>query len=289
MSDYLTTKELAELLRIKERKVYDLAASGEVPCSRAMGKLLFPRAAVNAWLARNSSGLEGLMPPPKIFLGSHDPLLEWALGASRCGIASYFDGSLHGIERFAQREGLASGLHLYDPERDDWNSHVVRAHCERLPVVQVEWAKRQRGLILGEAAAGQVESLGDLKGRRVVPRQTEAGAQALFLHLLEAAGLSPEDLDLQPPVRSEVDAALAVLEGKAEAAFGLASLAAQYRLAFQPVIWERFDLVVERRAWFDPPFQTLFEFCRSDSFKARAQELVGYDVSQFGKLHFNGP
>jgi len=36
MSEYLTTKELAELLRIKERKVYDLAASGAVPCSKAM-------------------------------------------------------------------------------------------------------------------------------------------------------------------------------------------------------------------------------------------------------------
>lgn len=31
---YLTVPELAELLRIKERKVYDLAASGAVPCSR---------------------------------------------------------------------------------------------------------------------------------------------------------------------------------------------------------------------------------------------------------------
>jgi len=31
------------LLRITERKVYDLAATGKVPCSRAMGKLLFPR------------------------------------------------------------------------------------------------------------------------------------------------------------------------------------------------------------------------------------------------------
>jgi hypothetical protein len=40
---YLTTRELASLLRITERKVYDPAATGKVPCSRAMGKLLFPR------------------------------------------------------------------------------------------------------------------------------------------------------------------------------------------------------------------------------------------------------
>ena len=36
--------------------VYDLAASGQVPCSRAMGKLLFPRREIEAWLARESSG-----------------------------------------------------------------------------------------------------------------------------------------------------------------------------------------------------------------------------------------
>ena len=289
MSEYLTTKELAELLRIKERKVYDLAASGDVPCSRAMGKLLFPRDAVNAWLARNSSGLEGLSPLPQIFLGSHDPLLDWALSASQCGIASYFDGSLHGIERFARQEGLATGLHVYDPERKAWNSHIVKSHCGSLPVVQIEWAKRRRGLILSEAVAGKVESLGDLKGCRVVSRQAEAGAQTLFQHLLAAAGLSPGDLTLLPSVRSEVEAALAVLEGKAEVAFGLAALAAQFRLAFKPVIWERFDLVISRRAWFEPPMQKLLDLCNREDFVARARELAGYDVSQFGRVHFNGP
>ncbi|WP_407943286.1 helix-turn-helix domain-containing protein [Mangrovicoccus ximenensis] len=48
--EYLTVRELAELLRLKERKVYDLAASGELPCSRATGKLLFPAAEIRAWI-----------------------------------------------------------------------------------------------------------------------------------------------------------------------------------------------------------------------------------------------
>mgnify|MGYP002820403384 CR=1 FL=1 len=48
MTEYMTTKELADFLRIKQRKVYDLAASGNIPCSRAMGKLLFPRAEIEA-------------------------------------------------------------------------------------------------------------------------------------------------------------------------------------------------------------------------------------------------
>ncbi|MEE9589560.1 MAG: helix-turn-helix domain-containing protein, partial [Hyphomicrobiaceae bacterium] len=123
MSEYLTTKELAELLRIKERKVYDLAATGEIPCSRAMGKLLFPRAAVEAWLASASSGLDRageVQSRPNVFLGSHDPLLDWALRESGCGLATYFDGSLDGLERFAAGEGIASGLHIYEPAAKQW-------------------------------------------------------------------------------------------------------------------------------------------------------------------------
>ena len=127
--EYLTTKELAELLRIKERKVYELAASGEVPCSRATGKLLFPRHAIDAWVAHKSSGLASDVPlhRPNVFLGSHDPLLEWALRESRSGLATYFDGSLDGLKRFADSEGIAAGMHVYTPETADWNSPLIRA------------------------------------------------------------------------------------------------------------------------------------------------------------------
>ena len=40
----------------KERKIYELAASGEVPCTRAVGKLLFSRHAIESWLRKHSVG-----------------------------------------------------------------------------------------------------------------------------------------------------------------------------------------------------------------------------------------
>jgi len=290
MSEYLTTKELAELLRIKERKVYDLAASGDVPCSKATGKLLFPRKAINAWLADHSSGPDraNAAARPQVFLGSHDPLLEWALRESRCGIATFFDGSKDGLERFAASEGIATGLHLYDAASGTWNSNAVAARFAASPVVLVGWAKRQRGLIVSSMLERAIGAMADLKGRRVAPRQPESGAQEHFLHLLQGAGLADGDIDMIAPARTEADAALAVLEGKAEATFGLASYAAQYRLPFVPLVEEHFDLLLDRRAWFEPPMQRFLAFCRSDAFAARARELAGYDVSEFGQVRFNG-
>jgi len=285
--EYLTTKEVAALLRIKERKVYDLAASGAIPCSRALGKLLFPRREIEAWL--QGEGTAASSAPrasrPRVVLGSHDPLLDWALLESRADLASFLGGSHDGLERFARGEGMAAGLHIHEAE--GWNVETVRERFSEGDCVLVEWAWRQRGLILPETLAEEVHDLADLKERTLAPRAPETGSQTLFDMVRAEAGLKPEDLKQIAPARSEADAVLAVVDGKADAAFGLKCLARRFRLAFVPLIDERFDLLVSRRAWFEPSFQALLSFCRQPVFAEKAAELGGYDVSGFGKVHFN--
>ena len=105
MVEFLTTKEVAALLRIKERTVYDLVKEGSIPVSRVTGKLLFPRELVEAWVRRNAEtegGIEAVMRPPPVLAGSHDPLLEWAIRESGSGIATFFDGSLDGLSRVGE-------------------------------------------------------------------------------------------------------------------------------------------------------------------------------------------
>ena len=53
-SQYMTTREVAALMRVKERKIYDLVAKGDIPVSKTTGKLLFPKDAVLAWIAKDS-------------------------------------------------------------------------------------------------------------------------------------------------------------------------------------------------------------------------------------------
>jgi len=288
-AEYLTTKELADLLRIKERKVYDLAASGDIPCTRALGKLLFQRAAIDDWLGRHGSGETGAPAAvPTVFLGSHDPLLEWSLREADCGIATYFDGSLDGLERLDRSEGIAAGLHLFDAASGTWNVAAVRERFGHRPVVLVEWAWRERGLIVEAGNPKGIGSVSDLKGRRVVPRQAQAGSQVLLDHHLAEAGLAERDVETIHAARTETDAALAVQEGQADAAFGLLSVARQYRLDFVPVVRERFDLLVWRSEWFEEPFQKLLELRRSQDFAIRAEAMPGYDASGFGRVHYNG-
>ena len=289
MTEFLTTRELVDLLRIKACKVYDLATSGEVPVSRAMGKLLFPRAGIDAWLARNSSGAaaDTAVRAP-VVAGSHDPLLEWALRESRAGLATLFDGSFDGLERFAMNQAIASALHVYEPIAGHWNSHLIAARLAAAPVVLLEFAWRQRGLVVAPERQSDFGDMSALRGQRVVPRQPEAGSQVLFEHLLGQADVSVGELSFTPSARTESDAVLAVVNGKADVAFGLQGLAQQYGLGFVPLLRERFDLLVDRRAWFEPELQRFNEFCRSDALIDKAQELGGYDVDGFGKVQFIG-
>ena len=286
--EFLTVKELAALLRIKERKVYELASSGEVPVSRVTGKLLFPEAEIRAWIAQGRSGGETLSASrPTIFLGSHDPLLEWSLRQSRCGMATRFDGSVDGLDRFAAGEGVACGLHLHDEARDDWNVPQVADRFAGENVVLVGWVRRSRGLVVRPGDAGAIRTIADLAGRRMVARSAETGTQVLFERLSAAAGLAAGDVTVTETAPSESDAVQAVAQGGADAAFGLETVARLYGLAFVPVLDERFDLLVDRKAWFDPPFQTFLAFVGSDAFRARAADMAGYEASDAGRVRWN--
>lgn len=290
-SEYLTTRELAALLRIKERKVYDLVAGGKVPYSKTTGKLLFPRAAIDQWLQDSSVGIpssrENSAARPNVFLGSHDPLLDWALRESQGGMATFFDSSIDGLERFQRREGSATGLHIYEPGGDSWNVSAVSPRFADDNVVLCHWGSRTRGLIVGDRHADSVASLKDVCDLRFAPRQEKAGSQRLFISLLEQHAIRPDSIDVIAPQRTEVDAALSVVENRADFTFGLQSVASQYRLPFVPVITERFDLLIDRRAWFEPGLQALFAFTGTDTFRDRAGELAGYDISELGAVLFN--
>ncbi|WP_417207972.1 substrate-binding domain-containing protein [Antarctobacter sp.] len=281
--EFLTVAELAELLRLKERKIYDLAASGAVPCSRATGKLLFPAREIREWIAEHSTGSATPAARPAILLGSHDPLLDWAVRESRCGLATYFDGSLDGLGRFLAGEGVACGLHVYDPASDDWN---IAAVAQARDAVLIGFARRRRGLVL-RPDGPRVENLPDLAGLRFAPRQPLSGTATLFDHLAGEAGLPVGHLTLTAMARTETEAVQAVARGEADATFGLETVARDFGLRFVPLMDERFDLLIDRRAFFEPPMQGLMQFCQTGDLRIQAARLGGYGLDAVGTVRWN--
>ncbi|MEX0758629.1 MAG: helix-turn-helix domain-containing protein, partial [Tistlia sp.] len=107
-SELMTTREVADYLRLKERRIYELVRQRAIPCTRVTGKWLFPKPLIDLWLSRHLEGSPPASAPPPVVAGSQDPLLDWAVRESGCGLALLPGGSLDGLARLARGEALAA-------------------------------------------------------------------------------------------------------------------------------------------------------------------------------------
>lgn len=293
MPELMNTREVAEYLRIKERKVYDLVREKRIPCARVTGKWLFPKRLIDAWLADGTElprDIHILAPPPPVIVGSHDPLLDWSVRESDCDLALLASGSLDGLRRFVDGEAMVCALHVLDGRTGEYNIPVVEALGAN--AVLIEWARREQGLVVAPGNPLAITGVEDLvrKKPRVVLRQQGAGSRILLERLLEQAGIALDALTtLEQPARSETDLGQAISEGKADAGLGVRAAAHAFRLDFVPLYQERCDLLIRRRDYFEPPVQRLLAFAHSSAFAVRAAEMSGYDVTTTGRIVWNAP
>lgn len=289
----LTTTEAADYLRLKERKLYELVAEGAVPCTKVTGRWLFPKAELDQWLSSSLVRPDGVAAanPPPIVGGSHDPLLDWALRESGCGLASLPEGSEAGLHRFAAGGLLAAAIHLHAMESDepDANIDALRARGDLRDAVLIAVGRREQGLLVAPGNPLQLRTVEDMvrTGARTAVRPAGAGAQLLLLALLHRAAIAFEKLTVAgPPAPTGSDVGQAIRAGRADCGIATRSVAEAFGLDFVPLLWERFDLAMRNRDYFRPPLQRLLGFLRTPEFAARGQELGGYDISGAGTVRY---
>jgi len=293
MPDLLTTDEAAAYLRLSERKLYELVANAAVPCTKVTGKWLFPKAALDRWLAAGLVAPAALAqaPAPPIVGGSHDPLLEWALRESACRLAGLPEGSEAGLARLARGEVTAAAIHLHRLDGDDEtaNADAVASAPGLHDAVLIAFARREQGLVV---APGNPLTLTDVASiaaarARLALRPPGAGAQLLLVALAARAGIAPGALAAVKPVcPTGPDLAHAVRSGRADCGIATRAIAQSAGLGFVPLTWERFDLALRRRDYFLPGPQALLKLMRTAAFRERAAELTGYEAGEAGEVHW---
>jgi molybdate-binding protein len=181
-------------------------------------------------------------------------------------------------------------MHLLDPDSDLFNETAAREWLPGRPIVGIVWAWREQGLIVPAGNPQALASVADLArpGLRVIGRQPRAGSHVLLGHLLSSAGIRLDQVGfLAEPALAEDEVAAAVADGRADVGFGIEAEARARGLGFLPLLRERFDLVMERRQYFETPLQRLLAFTRTDAFRRRAGHLGGYDIAATGSVAFN--
>lgn len=288
----LTTAEAADYLRLKERKLYELVAAQEIPCSKVTGKWLFPRADLDRWLLAGMARPPGVVPaePPPIVGGSHDPLLQWVLSESRAGLAILPEGSKTGYRRLLRGEVVAAAIHFHDPADPTVDANIawVSAEPSLYDAVLFGFAAREQGLLVAPGNPLRLDGLSSAHARdaRLVVRPEGAGAQQLLAMLLERERLSMAQFTTVGPAPTGPDIAQEIRAGHADCGIATRAVAIAAGLDFIPLATERFDLLMRQRDSYRPPLQRVLALLRSPAFSARARELGGLDVTGAGSIRW---
>jgi len=188
-------------------------------------------------------------------------------------------GSLHALREYAEGRADIAGFHVpidrhARSERAPF-LHWLRARRDRL----VRFADRDQGLILARGNPARVKRLRDVAeaNLRFVNRQPGSGTRQLIDRMIADENIDAAALNRHGHEEFTHPAVAAtVASGGADAGFGLRAAAAEYDLAFVPLVRERYFLAVRAKDIGRPPAARLIEALKSAEFARHVRRFPGY-------------
>ena len=290
MKELMTTRELADFLRLNEKKVYQLIRDGNIPHVKIAGKWLFPKAHVLRWIDENVQRERDIQ-----IIGSDDILLGRLLslysGANFPGSIMFYSsiGSLKGIEALSLKKGQACCIHLLDMETGEYNLPILNRMLSPQKYVVVNLWHRTQGLIVKKGNPHAIKGIGDVlsKDVRFVNRNEGSGTRVLIEYLMRQSGVTEKSINgFSDTEDSHLAVALKVFLNEADVGMGIEYVTHLVPLDFIPLQEERFDLVVPKELWPTSIMQQFISYIRPEKIAAVSRNLPGYNLVETGKILF---
>ena len=295
-TDLMNVREVARYLGINEKKIYFLAKTKKIPCTRVTGKWTFPKQLIDRWIDASASGSiaqSRSMTDRSVLLaaGSDDPALAVLhdLYGTRGPAAPLFMatvGSGAGLESI--RSGVAdfATAHVLDPARPGAGGRAAQDLLPNAAIV-VELFYRELGWVVPQGNPKSIESVRDLARPklRFINRQSGSGTRVYFDQQLVRARMSGKRiLGYDETVSTHLEVGLRVLSGRCEVGLATRTTAHLLGLDFVPLTRERFDMVVPKDRFFSEGMQSVLGIVGSQEFRHRVGALGGYDVAESGRI-----
>ena len=284
----LSVPQLAELLHINEKKVYQLAAEGDIPCTKVTGKWLFPKQMVQDWIEQSSAA--GTVADRLVLSGADDLLIDrlcrrTTLDLGRSATLCYLpSGSMHGLRLLAARRVDGCFFH-WGVNENSARRHLglLRSFKEHSQWVTVRCLYRNEGIAFSPQSVSLLNNklkdffsdgseqlsvqskarlLKLLASEKVVwaQRHHESGTQRLLEDICYECGLQPDRLGADINYYAgEHETASAVAHNQAGVALTSEAVASEYGLQFVTINRVAIDLVLSRKTYFRPLVQTLLK------------------------------
>lgn len=290
MEELLTTRELAELLRLNEKKVYQLVREGGIPHVRITGKWLFPRWHVLRWIEENVQREKDIL-----IAGSDDILLGRLLASySRekfpKSLTFYSPiGSLNGIQCLILHKARACCVHLLDEQTGEYNLPFLRRLLSSQEYIVINLWYRNQGLIVKKGNPLGIRGLEDVvrKRSRLINRNTGSGTRLLLEYLLGQRGIpKAEIVGFSDEVETHLEVGFRVFFEEADVGLGIEYVTHLLSLDFIPLREERFDLVVPKDLWHTTIMKEFIAYINPFTIRRLSGSLPGYNLKETGKVLF---
>jgi putative molybdopterin biosynthesis protein len=295
--EMLNTKDIANYLNINEKQVYRLIKEKKIPATRITGKWTFPRKLIDEWIIESANENIGVKKTRElkdhiVVMGSNDftiELLSHELSRKFPEFSLSFSnaGSIGGLIALGMGSSHVAGCHLFDIRTGEYNLPYLPRYLPDLETIVVNLVYRDLGLILRPGNPLNITGIEDLAqpGIRIINRQEGSGTRILFDFELKRLRIDPNRINgYEKEVNTHNEVAMAVLSGMAEAGLGILSAAKMLGLEFIHITKERYDLVIPKEHYSAKPLTALLEAIRSQEFRAKIEQMGGYDTRDSGKV-----
>jgi molybdate-binding protein len=209
--------------------------------------------------------------------GSDDPALLLLVGAAPAEIdLTGTGGSGAGLAAVQRGQADGAAIHLWHVG-GTYNAPYARAVADDPRLVRL-W-QRESGLAVAPGNPRRVRRAADLGGLRVARRPVGTGARSLLDRVTGDAGILLDASD--PEVPGNLDVALAVASGSADAGVTPRAMAERLGLGFVPLGWEPVDVAVDGSAV--SGLEPLLHALRRAEVRRRIEALGGYDLTDAGR------
>ncbi|MDP3260894.1 MAG: molybdopterin biosynthesis protein, partial [Thermodesulfovibrionales bacterium] len=298
-----------EFLRVKIGKVGDKFIA--TPVSRGAGVLMslvradgFVRipamsegigagSEVNVELLRTKNEIENTI----VCIGSHDNALDLLANSLKkkylkLSLSSAHAGSMGGLMALKKGEAHIAGTHLLDEETGEYNVSSVKRLLSDRRIILVNLVYREQGLLVLKGNPKNIKGFEDLMRDDVIfiNRQSGSGTRLLTDKHLRELGIKPEGVKgYEREEYTHMGVASAVLTGIADTGLAILASAKALGLDFIPVAKERYDLAIPFEFYDTDMIKALLSIIREDNeFRDMVANLGGYDVSDMGKVMYDG-
>jgi len=318
----LTPLEVAELLKITKNTVYELIKRGELPSYKIGKKIRIDMHDVEDYINNQKSNLKSSInrntntTPPnnkventiytlsnnislnnqsnsEIIISGQDILLDILARYIEEILPDYtvlrsYKGSYNGLYDLYNNKVSIASCHLWDGDKDEYNTDYVKRLVPGTPCVLINLAYRLQGFYVEKGNPLNIKSFEDLTNKNIkfINREKGSGVRVLLDEKLRLLNIDPNSINgYYDEENSHLAVASTVSRGDANVGLGNKKASMQVEtIDFIPLQTERYDLIIKKSDLNNPIYQNIISILSSEKFKNELQGIGGYDLKDLGKI-----